>query len=57
MLTLEAIKAVEEFSRKVQYFFVNEIMFDDWSDECRLIEYMNGLIEGMKSNHDRPSDN
>lgn len=51
------IKAVEEFSRKVQYFFVDEIMFDDWSEECKLIEYMNSLVEEMKSNHDRPSDN
>lgn len=57
MLTPEEIRAVEEFSSKVQYFFVDEIIFDDWSQECRLIQYMDDLVEELKSNNDRPSEN
>ena len=38
-------EAFKEFAEKVKYFCVDSVVFDDWHEESRLIEFIDDLVE------------
>lgn len=38
-------EAVKEFAEKVKYFCADSVVFDDWDEECRLIEFIDDLVK------------
>ena len=38
-------ETAKEFAEKVKYFCADSVMFDDWHEECRLIEFIDDLVK------------